>query len=716
LDALNIKTTTDYAIQTPNLSFSYGSAGLGYGGDRSLAIRGISGPGTTGVYIDDTPVPGTFDPRLVDLERVEVLRGPQGTLFGQGSLGGNVRMITTQPSADARDVYFEAYAGATKDGPDPNGGLAFAGNQPLAGNLVARVTAFADHASGFITRTWPAPPGAVSSQNDQGATSDYGGSLALLWTPTENLGITARVMFQNTDDYGWPAAFAPLPGFSIASLTTNRDANLQEITTDRWYLTSLTFNYRASSFTLTSSTSYFGRGIKQLDDATEGSLWALNAVYGGGAYTSFLTPGEGLAFYGDDYQRITSNETRIAFNPWHGLSGIVGVFYSHSDNGLARDQENNVPGVAAAGLTNFPGYCPTAAPCPTFNTDTLWWSVNPSSTTDSAIFGELYYDWRILELTLGLRGYQEKLTASFTDSGAEEAAYVSEDLGSTTEGSVVPKIAISAKFSPTSMVYASAAKGFRAGGINQILPPFCEDLSALGITTGKASTFKSDDVWDYEVGGKSQFADNRMVVTGALFYMSWRKIQQSFNVAVCNLAVTLNEGAAIARGGEIELAGRPLDNLEIRAGFGYDDARFSEQGLPSLPPVGARVGIIPLSTWSLSGTYTQPLGTTFTGFLTPEVSHVGDSISYNTSAAAPFTRAPYTIVNARLGIRWDNADKYHSELALNIENLTNQHPNLGELGDLGWPARAGITPDAPLLPRVITLAPLTANLQYRMRF
>lgn len=716
LDALNIKTTTDYAIQTPNLAFSYGNAGLAYGGTRSLAIRGISGEGTTGVYIDDTPVPDTIDPRIIDLDRVEVLRGPQGTLFGESSLGGNVRMITTPPSPTDRDVLLEAYAGATKDGPDPNGGLAFAGNQDLTDTLTVRLNAFTDHASGFITRTWPAPAGTVSSQNDQGANSDYGASLAFLWSPLQALSITARLMFQNTDTYGWPAPYAPLTCFCIQSFTMNNLANVQNVSNDRWYLPSVTINYRGNGFTLTSSTSYFNRQVTNIDDATNGLSWAFDYIYGGG-FPSLYQPGEGLVSYGDNIEEITTNETRISFDPKHGVSGTVGIFVSQDQKPESIDVEANVPGVAAGGFTTLPGYCsPGAPPCPSYGSNTIWYSNYPSTQTSEALFGELYYDWRMLELTVGLRAARVSLKETLTEEGAELYGYEYENLGTTTQDSVVPKFALSAKVTPESMVYASASEGFRAGGINQILPPLCTDLAPLGLTDTKPSTFKSDTVWDYEVGGKSQFDGNRMIVTGSLFYMAWDKIQQSFDVPTCFLSVILNEGAAIARGGEIEFEGRPLDQLQIRAGYGYDDARYSKQSLPGLPTVGTRVAIIPLASFNMSATYTQPLAGMLTGFVTGEVSHVGDSTSYDISPIVPLIRAPYTIVNASFGVRWDTSSKYHSELALDIRNLTDQRPNLGDLGDLEFPAHAGTGPNAPLLPVVVTLPPLTANLQYRLRF
>ncbi|MBV9913020.1 MAG: TonB-dependent receptor plug domain-containing protein, partial [Sinobacteraceae bacterium] len=137
LSELNIRSFDDYATKTPNLSFSYGTAELGFGATRSVAIRGIAGENTVGVYIDDTPVPDSIDPRVVDIERIEVLKGPQGTLFGQGSLGGNLRIITVQPTPHETNGHFEARAGHTSGAGDVDYGVSFAGGHDLIADTVS---------------------------------------------------------------------------------------------------------------------------------------------------------------------------------------------------------------------------------------------------------------------------------------------------------------------------------------------------------------------------------------------------------------------------------------------------------------------------------------------------------------------------------------------------------------------------------------------------
>lgn len=706
LSELNIRSFDDYATKTPNLSFSYGTAELGFGATRSVAIRGIAGEDTVGVYIDDTPVPDSIDPRVVDIERIEVLKGPQGTLFGQGSLGGNIRIITVQPSPHDTNGYFEVRGGKTSDAEDMDYGVSFAGSHNLVGDAVtARVVAFVDNTAGFLRRAYPNPDGTTGESPNQGADFTYGGSVSVLWQASENFKVTLRTMVQRTDIHGWPAPYAPLPGFAITSLTLNREANVQERTSDTWYLPSLNLSYRGSHFAITSSTSYFDRTVLDTEDASEGTNWYFTNFYG-------LTFPTNLPIPWDESvpQRRTTNETRISFDPSHGVSGVLGIYYSRQYSN-EDDNGHYLPGIAASGLTSFPGYCPgNTTTCPSYGTDLNWYSTYPLHRIDRALFGELYLDWHQWELTLGLRGYRDSQTLNSLSEGAGNG-YIVHDDGATTQSGVTPKAALSFKFDGHHLAYASVSKGFREGGVSQ--PPIaqCGLLEQLGLTPGVPAKYGSDTVWNYEIGGKAESDDGRMILTGAAFQMNWNNIQQAFTLPLCFLGITVNEGAARARGGELEFTGKPLPQLELRAGLGVDDAKITSQSVPGLPAVGSRVVQIPKVTATASGTITQPLGSNHTGFLTADVSYVGDSTTNTGALGYPLTRASYTLVNASIGVRWNR-----SELSLYAANLTNEHPNLGDLNPAGYVRHESLAADAPTLPRVATLQPFNIGLQYRMQF
>src|ERR1700728_225829 len=164
LENYNIQSFTDYATKTPNVSFSYGGGPTGISDARTVAIRGITGQnltgtsGATGFYIDDTPVPGSVDPRVLDIDNIEVLKGPQGTLFGESSLGGNVRLITRQPNLTADDYGYMMQAGATSGAGSADYGGNFIGNLVLVPDRLAlRIVLFAHHYAGYLTRTYPDP-------------------------------------------------------------------------------------------------------------------------------------------------------------------------------------------------------------------------------------------------------------------------------------------------------------------------------------------------------------------------------------------------------------------------------------------------------------------------------------------------------------------------------------------------------------------------------
>lgn len=708
LDRLNITSFTDYATQVPNMAFSYGTAELGFGSSRAVAIRGISGAGTVGVYIDDTPVPESIDPRVIDIARIEVLKGPQGTLFGQGSLGGNLRIITTQPYPADPNIHLQARLGATSGGGSPDFGVNFAGSHVLIDERVtARLVAFADNTAGYLTRTYPSG-GNLVSVNNQGAVHSYGGSLAVLWSATSTFSVTARVMYQHSKDYGLPAAYASLPGFTIQSYTLNRVANIPEASTDNWYLPSLTLNYRGEKFNVVSSTSYFDRRVVDTEDDSEGTQWIFNNL-GYLPKVSFTQP---FPWQITIPQRRTTNETRLSFEPISGFSGTVGVYYSRQYSN-EFDAAGNLPGLAGGGYTNFPGYCPGATPCPSYNSDLIWYSAYPLNRTDGAAFGEAYYDLGPWQFTAGLRAYEGRQQLSFVTAGAVNGTYNEQHLPKAKQTGVTPKVSVSFKLDANATLYASAAKGFRAGGTGQSLQPTCDEtiVHDLGLTTGEAAKFNSDSVWNYEVGGKVNFADSRLVLTGALFQMNWSNIQQNLTVPGCFVNITVNEGAARARGGELEISGRPLDRLEIRAGFGYDDAKITKQGLPILPPVGSRVAQIPELTENLSGTFSQAINERLTAFITADASHTGASDSYTSALGYPLTRAGYSLLNGSLGVRWDR-----SELSLYAANITNQRPNLGDINPAGYVRHDGTGPGAPIVPRVATLQPFNAGIQFRQKF
>ncbi len=694
----NIQSFSDYATKTPNLSFSYGNGSYGVASARTVAIRGVAGANTTGFYIDDSPLPASIDPRVLDLDNIEVLKGPQGTLFGESSLGGNVRLITKKPDLDKDDFNFMLQGGATAHGGAPDGGGSGVANLVvMPDKLAIRIVGFSNNDAGYTTRTYlsdPANPNSPrESVGNQGDQYSFGGSVTALLRVVDNFDVSLRLMYQNTQDYGYPASYAPLPSFTPLG-TMDRTNNIQNEATDHWFLPSLVLEYRGDGWTVDSSTSYFYRHTHDEEDDTEGSIQALQNYLG---YTS--EPGVGYAWGQTASTEQLTQETRLAFDPIYNLSGTVGVYYSKQHLSGLEIPPVSAPGLASSGILPLLGLA---------NSDLLWTSGGGATQQDTALFGELYYKFLDkFTFTAGARQYWLTQTNDPTIQGAFEFG---EQIGphtSNSEHGISPKFALSYQATDDAMIYASAAKGFRAGGTGPGLPDYCAPgLSPLGLTPHSAGQYQPDTIWDYEVGGKVELPDPKLLLTASAFQIDWNRIQQSIFVPQCGFTFTGNAGAAQINGGELEILGPVFPGFQIRAGAGYDDAKITQQGGTG-QPVGARIQQVPKWTISAGGVYTQSITDSVDAFVSVDYAYVGDSVSSNSGAGLNLIRPSYGILNGRFGVDWGR-----SELSLNLSNLSDQSVNAGDLGYVGYERFV----DGKPLPIVATLPPFTAMLQYRFGF
>ena len=683
-----IRRFDDYATKVPGLAFAYGNGSTAIATARTVSIRGISGAGTTGFYLDETPVPASLDPRVVDIDKIEVLKGPQGTLFGESSLGGNVRLLTVKPDLDLASGHVAADLGLTAHGGAPDGGAESAVNAVVVpGRLALRLDGFSENEAGYLTRTYPDPqdPAGRISVGNQGDGFTFGGSIAVLLRISEQLDILVRLMGQNAHDNGFPAAYAPLPGF-VPRYTLDRVANIQPAANDDWLLPSLQLDWKGDGWSLTSATSYFARDAHDYEDSTEGTT-EINRFFG------LSLPPQPFAWTADRPLRQVSHETRLSWDPIDDVSGTIGLFYSHARQGFV------IPPIYGAGLAQS-GAWPN---------DLLWQSSLPTTAEDIALFGELYY--RFLDrftLTLGARKYWLDQTADFHVDRFQNGGLTDGPKTSSRETGISPKFALDYRLAENATLYASAGEGFRAGGAQLAPIPLCAPLP-FGLNATDFAHFKSDTVWSYEAGGKIALPDPSLLITAAGYHIDWNDIQQLIYLPNCGFYFQGNAGAAAIEGGEAEISGQILPGLQLRLGLDYNDAVITRQGETG-QPVGSRVYQVPKWTFTLGGVYRQTLTDGLTGFLSGDLSHVGDSISANSFPGLNLTRPAYTLANARLGLEWGG-----SELALDVKNLTNAKPNLGDLGYVGYEAHEGSF-FGPPIPQVATLAPLTALLEFRQSF
>lgn len=709
LATYDIQVFTDYATKTPNLSFAYGTGTTGISAARTVAIRGITGQnlfGTssaTGYYIDDTPVPASVDPRVLDVENIEVLRGPQGTLFGESSLGGNVRMVTRKPSLIDDRLGYMGQAGVTSGGGSVDAGAGLIGNLVLSPNVAAvRIVLFADHDAGYLTRSYPDPtgPGASNpfasaprtSVGDQGAQTSFGGSITTAFNMTDALEARLRFMFQNTRDKGFAATFAPLPAFK-PEYSLDRAYDVQPKAYDIWSLPSLDLTYRGDGFSVVSSTSYFHRQNRDVEDSTYGTQQILSGYYGVAAL-----PSQPFLWDQEHFQNQLTEELRLNFDAKRDISGTIGALYSRTRSKLA------IPPTYASGLVAATANNTVVGPWPN---DLLWTDYNPQTQDDFSLFGEMY--WKFLSrftATFGARQYWLKQTTDFTADGFNNFGPTLSAPEENRQSGLSPKIGLAYQATDTAMVYASASKGFRAGSAQPYLP-FCA-LPALPITD--ITQVKSDTLWTYEVGTKLRVSGTGVLISAAAFHINWNNLQQQVALP-CGAYIVINGDAAQINGAEVELAGAVTPSFQIRFSVGYEKTNISNPGPLGIVGIvrGSRVLGTPAWNASLAGAYSTPLTGRVDGFVAADVSYTGDSLSLlNGGGGALATRSSYTLANLRIGVR-----RGDSEVSLNVRNLTNAKPNLGDIGYVGY---AQYTSGGAIIPQVATLPPATFVLQYRHQY
>jgi outer membrane receptor protein involved in Fe transport len=702
----------DYATKVPNLAFA--NTGDGVGTARTISIRGISGDNVTGFYIDDVPLPDSLDPRVLDIDHIEVLRGPQGTLFGARSMGGTVRLITQVPDLSKFSATVHGGVSDTDRTDRPNYTAEGIVNIPLVEDQIAlRLTGFYDYEAGYFKRSWctdPATAGVTcfplsasgrTTVDNVAAIDTYGGSASLTIKAGDAVTITPRVMVQRAGYNGLPLGdFNATPGNGIGfpapsppptspvplptplnttNFTQGRFFDVPEGGTDWWDLYSLTLHWNTGVGELVSSTAYFDRKVDETEDESE-FIWAAitsSACPNPAPYCNL--PGAGPIEEIKDYQRFVE-EIRFASMLSGPLQFVLGAYYSdfhgrvpfaslyppalypNLDNALTGGMPNNSDGI------------PNLVFAQDFHTD----------IQEPAVFGELSYDITpALKATAGLRWYQVKITSEGYEAGLATGSFDRTISPSVTnkENGTNPKFELDYHFTPDQMVYGLASKGFRPGGVVPIVPPGTPGTSndcvaALAavnpnITLADTRSFKSDSLWNYELGTKNAWLDHRVILNAAAFDIRWNNIQQQVLLG-CGFQFIANAGAAESKGGELDLRARATDRLEVSLGVGYQHARITEKG-ESAQPVGSPVFNTPDWTGNGALTYTLPLTNHWSSVSVVDYSYVGSSYSANNGPTEPRKRPAYRLLNARFAF-----SNGRTELALVGKNLANEVTNLGD--------------------------------------
>jgi outer membrane receptor protein involved in Fe transport len=612
LDQKGIKDFGDVARFTPGVAFDAGQT-------NQISIRGISstgGSGTTGIYIDDVPIQvrnlgyNADDAllKLFDLDRVEILRGPQGTLFGAGSEGGAVRYITTQPSLTKSSVYAKAETSYTEGGsPSYEAGVA-AGGPVIDGVFGVRVSAWYRRDGGWIDRIDPTTLAVVDKNANRDDTTVL--RIAGLWQPNDALRITPSILYQNSrrNDVTiyWPEYSDPGNNRYVSANPEPRPEP------DELYLPAL--NIQAdlgSSVRLISTTAYFHRDETSGYDGT---------LYNLGFYQTLLLPqgfpagvaafplldGSGVhlpsglqnyrspASVTNQQSNLTQEFRLQSADPSARLQWTTGVFYS-LDRQFSLEQVHDPMADAffnqllGMPIATYFGTALNANGSSYLPMGDAYFDQLVSYDRQLAGFGEANFNLTdTLKLTAGVRVSRTSYTIESLSGGPTNGGF-RPGTQSSSETPVTPKAGIQWQATPNDMYYFTYAKGFRSGGGNASIPydptfknpavGCTQDFLNFGIPHAPA-TYKSDSVQSFEVGAKNNI-DNRVRLASSVYYIKWNNIQGNVVPPICQIQWTDNLGGAVSKGFDLQADFQLTSAFSIESAFGYTDARYTKNAYPS---------------------------------------------------------------------------------------------------------------------------------------
>src|SRR5580692_2624133 len=547
-------TLDDLGRETPGLTVVSAAPG-----QNQVILRGLSGNNTVGFYLDDTPLsigignavqPTNFDmdPALFDLDRVEVLRGPQGSLYGASSFGGTVRYITNQPNLTEEHVTAKVTASDT-DGGGPNEEVDALINQPLIpGYLAVRAMVFDRNNNGYINQYPTDPnnylavlPGPVDRNINTEQT--FGGRVAIEAKPSDEFSAILAAYYQHMD-LGAPFTFDSPPG-SFSDPIQSR--LVREPSTDQVQLYTLTLQADVQPVQFTSSTSYMDRYVFNAEDDSKDLYYFFPQ---GAVYPSTL--------YAEAGNHNFAEEMRASggAGPVHG---VVGLFYAHA---------------VAYGTLTWPTTLQYEA---AFGSEPVYYNWNDFLDVQKAAFGELNIDLSPgIQVSLGDRVYQQSQRYTVYINGifnggveTPTSSFTSEARGTT------PKYGLSYHVTQDVLTYATVAKGYREGGPLYPFPSTCaEDLAALGLST-PPTAYEPDSIWNYEWGAKTEWLEHRLTMNGAVYYIDWKNIQQNITLPTCGFGFVGNFGKASSKGGEFEINYNPTRVLKLTLSVSYNEAKLT---------------------------------------------------------------------------------------------------------------------------------------------
>ncbi|MDE2429607.1 MAG: TonB-dependent receptor, partial [Burkholderiales bacterium] len=639
LGRMGIQSVQDIARFTPGLNVV--SSGPG---QDILILRGIASTagtaGTVGYYLDETPIAaasnasllslrGVIDPSVFDIDRVEVLRGPQGSLYGSSSMGGTVRYVSQQAKLDGFAFSNEAGLSSTEGG-GFNWTAAAMLNMPLQDHkLAARISVFDRHADGYITR-YSVPlnhylllPASAATEQRANSEDTRGMRLQLKWRLSDDTTVDASFFHQRTF-LAAPFQIDMPPGGLNALLQTRL---LPEPSTQLSQIANIAIHRNFDQFELLSSSSYYERNVKIDEDASKVLYY-------------FFSPTPQTSIYpvimkGEYVNREFTQELRLTSDfkgPWQF---IAGAYYHHVNAPLASE----IPvtdGYNAAFGTQFASF---------------FTGSRMATVAETALFGEASYKLTPqLTARMGLRSFRVNQTFAQHVDGEFVGGIPSGISGTSSDRGFNPKFNLGWQLRPDILLFATASKGYRPGGPNNPAPEaVCgADVASLHLNSDALLKFGADSIWNYELGAKSAWLDGKLIANASLYSIDWNDVQQQI-VLRCGFNITANFGSATSRGAELELNYRPAPQWNLRFSGNYTSATLNND----VPGTPAKKGdmLLDVPRWTLAAgaEYTTTLHNGMPAFARLDVSYTG-SANFLYDRSSPFyRRAGFSQVNLRFG-------------------------------------------------------------------
>ncbi len=695
-------------------------------GQSQVSIRGVSAgqiirdqPGVkeqVGVYLDDSVISlslFTPDIDLFDLNRVETLRGPQGTLFGAGSVGGTLRYITNQPRLGVVEGLAEGNLNLV-DGDDIGGHLKGAVNVPLGDTAAIRAVAYFTRFGGFIDALREG--GGVDEDVNDG--TRVGGRISLRWEPAPNITITPRFLYQEIRADGFNRQ--EVYNLYANPFTTTRPAVtfderqqfllLDEEFADDTMIADLNATIDFGGVALTSISTYIDRDILVSRDAS--ALTGSVSVDLGFPAAGVLLPSN-LVDMTD--LKTFAQEVRLSSTIDGPLQWVIGGFYSDTER--LYSQRLPTPGYDAFTDARF-GAGTSVAVANGFPLNSPYNADLPYDIRQTAVFGEASYDFGQFMLTAGARYYDFEEEREFNSGGLFSNG--DNNVDRTSSDGISPRVILTYEPTDDLRINAQASKGFRLGGVNDPLNiPLCtggpNGVDAL--TYGNRPTYEDETLWNYELGVRSQ--SRNVSFSAAAFYTDISNLQVTADAGTCSSRVVFNVPEAHTMGVELEFSVNPTPELELSFAGSLIEAKFDSSVTTTAGVViagirdGNRLPSVPNLQLAASANYTVPVAADAEASFGATFQHVGSRYSQpsdqednprsfvsglpfggasgNNATVVDLRLPSYQMINLNAGIEWTNG----LGVMVYVNNLLDENALLSFDRERGGRARLGYNVGQP---------------------